>query len=113
MRLLLALVVLLALPASATAAPWQDADKVVDGLFDAQTELVLANPAQAVKDARRARGAYEGELNETIREADPAADRALSAALREATQAAADGDQTALASARGAVRAGLYRGAFS
>ena len=44
-RLLAALVVLLALPASASAAPWQDADKVVDGLFDAQTELVLSDPA--------------------------------------------------------------------
>ena len=34
------------------------------------------------------------------------------AALRDAAEAARDGDQAALASARGSVRAGLYRGAF-
>ena len=104
---------LLLLPASAGAAPWQDADEVVDGLFDAQTELVLSGPGQATKDAGRARAAYDGELRETIRAADPDADRALSTALREAAQAARAGDQAALAAARGSVRAGLYRGAFT
>ena len=38
----------LLLASAGGAAPWQDADKVVDGLFDAQTELVLS-------DARRPR----------------------------------------------------------
>ena len=37
----------------------------------------------------------------TIREADPDADKALTAALRDAAEAARDGDQAALASARG------------
>ena len=113
LRLVAALVVLLAFPASASAAPWQDADKVVDGLFDAQTELVLSGPAQAARDAGRARDAYDGELRETISEADPDADRALDDALRDADRAARAGDQVALASARGAVRAGLFRGAYA
>ena len=47
------------------------------------------------------------------READPDADRALDDALRDADRAARAGDQVALASARGAVRAGLFRGAYA
>jgi high-affinity iron transporter len=113
MRLVAALLVLLAFPANAVASPWQDADKVADGLFDAQTELVLSGPAEAARDAARARAAYDGELRETISAADPDADAALRGALRDAAEAAGDGDQAALASARGAVRAGLYRGAFT
>ncbi len=74
--LLAAAAVVLIAPAGAVAAePWQDAGKVTDGLFDAQTELVLSGPAEATKDTARARAAYSGELRDTLREADPAADR--------------------------------------
>ncbi len=106
---------LLVLPAAASAAdaPWQEAGRVTDGLFDAQTELVLDGPDAAVKDATRARDAYDGDLRETLREADPAADDAITTGLRDATRAARDGDQTGLAAARGAVRAGLFRGAYA
>jgi high-affinity iron transporter len=104
---------LLLLPAGASAAPWEDAGRVTDGLFDAQTELVVDGPAAAVKDVSRARAAYGGDLRETLREADPAADRAVVGGLREAARAARRGDQTALASAHGGIRAGLFRGAYS
>ena len=60
--LVAALVVLLALPAAASAdtAPWQSAGRVTDGLFDAQTELVLTGPRDASADVVRARRAYAG-----------------------------------------------------
>jgi high-affinity iron transporter len=106
---------LLVFPAAAAAAdaPWQAAGRVTDGLFAAQTELVLDGPEAAVKDAARARTAYDGDLRDTLREADPAADAAVTAGLRDAAGAARAGDQAALASARGSVRAGLFRGAYS
>jgi high-affinity iron transporter len=106
---------LLVLPAAAAAAdaPWQEAGRVTDGLFDAQTELVLDGPDAAVKDAARARSAYDGDLRDTLREADPAADDAIVEGLQDAAGAARSGDQAALASARGSVRAGLFRGAYS
>lgn len=113
MRLVAALAVLLAFPASAAADPWRDADRVSDGLFAAQTELVLSGPRAAAKDASRARDAYSGDFRATLREADPDADRTVATALRDAERATRADDQTALASARGAVRAGLLRGAYT
>jgi high-affinity iron transporter len=104
---------LLAFPAAAGAAPWEDAGRVTDGLFDAQTELVLDGPSAAVKDVSRARGAFSGDLRDTLREAAPAADRAVVRGLRDAARAAREGDQAGLASARGSIRAGLFRGAYS
>ena len=112
--LLAAAAVVLIAPAGAVAAePWQDARQVTDGLFDAQTELVLSGPAEATKDTARARAAYSGELRDTLREADPAADRVVAAALRDAERAARADDQAALAAARGSVRAGLLRGSYA
>ncbi len=117
MRVLVAaLVALLALPAAAhaaTPAPWQTAGKITDGLFDAQTELVLSGPSRAAKDAARARSAYTGDFRATLRAADPAADRAVLGGLRAASKAARADDQVALAAARGTVRAGLFRGAYA
>jgi high-affinity iron transporter len=109
-----AVIALLALPAAASAdtAPWQSAGRVTDGLFDAQTELVLTGPRAASTDAARARRAYAGEFRATLSQADPAADRAIVSGLRDAGQAARSGDAVALASARGTVRAGLFRGAY-
>ncbi|HWK26567.1 MAG TPA: FTR1 family protein [Solirubrobacter sp.] len=112
--LLAAVAVLLTLPASAAAAaPWQDAGRVTDGLFDAQTELVLTGPRAATKDVARARAAYAGDLRATLRAADRDADAAIGDGLKAAASAARAGDQTALAAARGSVRAGLFRGAYS
>jgi high-affinity iron transporter len=100
-------------PAHAADAPWKEAGRVTDGLFDAQTELVLDGPDAAAKDVARARGAYDGDLRGTLRQADPAADEAITGGLRGAAQAARDGDQAALAAARGTTRAGLLRGAYT
>ena len=61
----------------------------------------------------RARRAYAGEFRATLRKADPAADRAIAGGLRDAATAARRGDDVALAAARGAVRAGLFRGSFA
>jgi high-affinity iron transporter len=106
---------LVLVPASAHAAdaPWKEAGRVTDGLFDAQTELVLDGPDAASKDVAHARGAYDGDLRDTLRTADPAADEAITGGLRDAAKAVRDGDQAALASARGATRAGLFRGAYA
>ncbi|MDA0179139.1 FTR1 family protein [Solirubrobacter phytolaccae] len=115
MRFALALLAALLLtPAAAQAAePWQDAGKITDGLFDAQTELVLSGPKEAARDATRARAAYDGAFARTIAAADPETDEAITEGLREAARAVEENDQTALAGARGAVRAGLFRGAYA
>src|SRR5829696_3792375 len=112
---MVAIVVVLALPAGANAAtaPWQTAGLVTDGLFDAQTELVLSGPPTAADDAARARRAYTGRFRATVRPADPAADREIARGLLDAARAARGGDQAALAAARGSVRAGLFRGAYT
>ncbi|WP_053225977.1 FTR1 family iron permease [Solirubrobacter soli] len=99
--------------AHAADAPWKDAGRVTDGLFDAQTELVLDAQDAAAKDVDRARKAYSGDLRETLRAADPDADKAVAAGLEAAERAVSDDDQTALAGARGATRAGLFRGAYA
>jgi high-affinity iron transporter len=115
MRALIALVALLAAllaPSAARAAdaPWKAADRVADRLFDAQTELVLSGPAAASKDVARARGAYAGTLRE---EMDREADGAVRDGLKAAATAVRRDDQPALAAARGAVRAGVFRGAYA
>jgi high-affinity iron transporter len=99
--------------AAQDAPPWRAAAHVTDGLFDAQTELVLSGPRQAAADAERARGSYEGDLRATLRAADPSADRTIAGALRAAERAARADDPTALAAARGTARAGLFRGAYT
>jgi high-affinity iron transporter len=106
---------LLLVPASALAAdaPWKEAGRVTDGLFDAQTELVLDGPDAATKDVTRARGAYDGDLRDTLRKADPAADQAITDGLSAAAKTVRSGDQAPLASARGTIRAGLFRGAYA
>ena len=115
MRIALALTAALLFfaPAAHAQAPWETAGKVTDGLFDAQTELVLSGPDAAASDAARARKAYAGEFASTIAEADPAADEAITSGLEAAATAAEDDDATALAAARGTVRAGLFRGAYA
>ena len=56
---------------------------VTDGLFDAQTELVLDRPATPRPRTSRAPArAYAGDLRDTLREADPAADEAIAGGLQ-------------------------------
>jgi high-affinity iron transporter len=104
----LAVVALLVTPGVAHATPWQSADRVVDRLFDAQTELVLSGPQQASRDVARARAAYTGELRRGMGSVDPE----LREGLADAARAARKDDQPALAAARGTVRAALSHGAF-
>src|SRR4051794_37146594 len=115
LALLAAAAALALIPASAHGAdaPWKAADRVTDGLFDAQTELVLGDQTAAAKDIGRARDAYAGDLREALRAADPDADEAINTGLQDAADAAREDDQTALAAARGATRAGLFRAAYS
>ncbi len=115
MRIALALTaaLLFLAPAAHAQAPWETAGTVTDGLFDAQTELVLSGTDAAASDAARARKAYAGEFESTIAEADPAADEAIEDGLQAAATAARDDDSAALAAARGTVRAGLFRGAYA
>jgi high-affinity iron transporter len=115
---LAALIILavLTVPAAADAAgppPWRAAGDVRDALFDAQTELITGTRATAARLVARGGAAYGGRLRAGIRAADPAADRAVGHALRDALAAAARGDGPALAAARGAVRAAIFRGAYA
>ncbi|HEY1276739.1 MAG TPA: hypothetical protein VGF25_17650, partial [Thermoleophilaceae bacterium] len=104
--------------ASAAAAapadpPWRAAQEIQDGLFAAQSGLILDPPAVARREVERAARGYRGPLRRSIAAADPAADRAVRQGLRQAAAAAAAGDDVALAAARGAVRAGVLRGAYA
>jgi high-affinity iron transporter len=110
--LLVLVALVLAVPASAAAAPpWQAAEQLRRDAFAAQTELILGKPAQAAAKARRATGAYRGELQSGLRAGAPAEDAAVRTALREIVRAARAGDEPALAAARGRVRAAVLRGA--
>jgi high-affinity iron transporter len=112
--LAVAALVLGAAPASAASEkPWQAADGVNDGLFHAQTELIIGTAQTARADVEHAREAYADSLAESIESANPAADRDARAALAEARRAVAGGDQPGLAAARGKVRAAIFRGAYS
>ena len=84
-----------------------------DGLFAAQTELILGADAVAERKAARASRAYRGELRADVRSASPDADAAIRAALRRGRRAAADGDEQALAAARGALQGALFRGSMA
>src|SRR6478735_9403992 len=77
---------------AAEPTPSQSADRVNQRLFDAQTELILSSPKTAIKDARQARSAYEGELRDTLAKADPDADKAIERALDDAAGATRQGD---------------------
>jgi high-affinity iron transporter len=114
LTLLAALVALLAAPGAADAQelpPWQAAQRMQEQLFSAQTELLLEE-ADGGRAAARARALYTGELARSLGADAPAADRDLRAALKAAERALADGDQTALAAARGRLHTALMRGSY-
>ena len=103
---LLALGVLAAPAAAApTAPPWQAAQRMQDLAFDAQSALLLDEPHSAVRLVRRARAQLRGQLAARLKREAPGADRATRAALAAATRAARARDETALAAARGRLRA--------
>jgi high-affinity iron transporter len=113
---LAALAALLAAPGGAAAQdlpPWQAGQRMEERLFDAQTSLLLDEPAQGRDPAAQARSLYRGPLARGIRAANPAADRTVRAALKEAERALRAGDQSALAAARGRLRTALLRGSYA
>ncbi len=92
---------LVSVPSAAAAPPWKEAETLRRQLFDAQAQLILGSPERAANEVQRARRAYQG------------AAPGVRAALRDAERAAAAGDEVALAAARGAARAAVFRGAFT
>ncbi|HEY7076413.1 MAG TPA: FTR1 family protein, partial [Solirubrobacteraceae bacterium] len=112
----IALLAVLAIPAAADAAgppPWRAAGEVRDALFDAQAELIVGTRATAERQVDRGAAAYRGRLRAGVAAADPAADKAVRAALADARAAVARRDATALAAARGAARAAIFRGSYA
>ncbi len=110
--------VVLAFAATAVAAPpWQVADTIRADLFEAQTELLLAEPGRqggsrsgALDDAERA---VSGSLERDLARDAPSALAELHAALRAARRSLAGGDEVGLAAARGRAIAALRQGAFA
>src|SRR5215207_3447332 len=84
-----------------------------DLAFDAQSALLLDEPRSAVRLVQRARAQLRGQLAARLEREAPAADRATRAALAAATRAARARDETALAAARGRLRAALFQGSYA
>ena len=113
--LILAALAALAAPGAAAAQelpPWQAAQRMQEQLFEAQTELLL-DESSAAPRAERVRALYRGELERSLRLDAPGADRDIRAALSAAERALADGDQAALAAARGRLHTALMRGSYA
>ncbi|MGZ5359768.1 MAG: FTR1 family iron permease [Solirubrobacterales bacterium] len=110
--LLAAAAVLLAPSAASAQAPWQQAAALGDGLFEAQTDILLEGGASAAGDVERASASLGGKLREQLTTVSPAQLRALEAALADAQAAASSGDEASLAAARGRALAALRHGAF-
>jgi high-affinity iron transporter len=107
----------LAAPAAAAPAPerppWQAAQRLQDLVFDAQSALLLDEPGSSERLVRRATHELRGPLAQGLQREAPAAARATRAALAAAARAAHARDETALAAARGRLRAALFRGSYA
>jgi high-affinity iron transporter len=104
----------LAAPAPAGASPpWQAAEQIRSGLFQAQSSLLLDGGAGAAAKVEHARGALHGELQRDLRADAPGDLRAVRRGLAAARAAAAGGDDVGLAAARGRIVAALRRGAYA
>ena len=117
MRRLLVIAALLALaaPASASAAPpWQAAEQLRRDAFAAQTELILGT--QDGRGAARPAGGARLPRRAAPRPADAvrrSRTRRSGRRLRDVVRAARAGDEPALAAARGELRAAVFRGAMT
>jgi high-affinity iron transporter len=99
-------------PSVASAEPpWKAAEQIRTDLFDAQSELLLGRGG-AVEKADGARDFLAGGLERGLAKRAPGALRSLDSALSGAARAAAAGDETALAAARGRAVAALRAGAY-
>ncbi len=101
----------LAQPAGAKA-PYEHADAIAADLFDARSSLILDGGTQAAEDVADARLALSGALVAGLKKSSPENLRALEGALEDAEQAVAEGDEVALAAARGEALAALRHGAY-
>jgi high-affinity iron transporter len=110
----LALAVAAATPAGAAAAspPWQATQRMQDLVFDAQTALLLDEQRSALRLVRRAQDQLSGPLAQGLRRDAPDAYRDTRAALADAARFARARDESALAAARGRLRATLLRGSY-
>jgi high-affinity iron transporter len=103
---------LLGAPAAYAQAPWESAERIRQGLFSAQTDLLLGEDTTASGDVARAKGAVSGALARGLKRSSPESLRGLREAIASAKRAAAADDQIALAAARGRAMAALRAGAF-
>jgi high-affinity iron transporter len=99
--------------ASSAAAepPWQAADAIRADLFEAQTGLLFGEGARSSVAEAEAR--LTGPLRRGLAEHAAEELREVEASLRAAGRAAASGDETALAAARGRIVSALRRGALA
>jgi high-affinity iron transporter len=103
---------LIGAPAAHAQPPWEAAEEVRAGLFEAQTALLLDRGRGAEAGVGRARRASR-DLAKSLRGTDAAAFAELGSALTAAQGAAAAGDEVALAAARGRALATVRAGAFT
>ncbi len=99
-------------PVAHAEAPWRGAEQVRDGLFSAQTDLLLGDGATASADIARAEDAVTGSLARGLRRSSPSSLANLRTSIASAERAARGSDQVALAAARGRALAALRAGAF-
>jgi high-affinity iron transporter len=104
---------MLGAPAAHAQAPWQGAEQIRAGLFNAQTALLLGEGATASADVAEAQNAVSGSLARGLARSSPSSLRGLRAALASAARAGSADDQVALAAARGRALAILRAGAFA
>jgi high-affinity iron transporter len=95
------------------AAPWDVAEQIRRGLFEAQTALMRNDRDAAEAELNAAAGLYAGSLAATVSERAPGAEEHIDQGFNGADQAVADADGPALALARAQIWGGLLEaGAF-
>ena len=97
----------------AAGPPWQAAQRMQDLVFDAQTAVLLDEPRSAERLVARAAGQLRGPLARGLASDAPEVRRAVRTALAASAAAAEARDETALAAARGRLRAALLRGSYA
>ncbi len=98
---------------ASAAAPWEQAEEVRAGLFEAQTDLLLDGGEEASLRVEGAEAAITGRLERELAASSPGSLRELRDAVADAANAAAAGNEAALAAARGRALAAIRRGAFA
>lgn len=89
---------------------WRAADGITTALFDAQSDLILGDPAG--RQVGAARALLDGPLHRGLARSAPGELARVERALDDAAAALRSGDTVRLAAARGAATAALRAGAF-